>query len=576
MRSFILLFCFTIIYSFTNLYSQGLVNNGAEISVTDGALLAICGYDANYINLNDGFYDGVIELAGNIELKGDWINNSLSGVFTGDLTDGNVVFSGNEEQFISGMQATDFENLVIDKSDVLKLNSQLSFIHGDFLIIHGSFDLNNNIVTVSGNWENYDSFDANNGTVIFNGNNTQKIYSGNCNFSEIVFNNSFSGYYDVEICQDIVIDKYAEFNNGIIFSSNNSDIIFSNNALCNGGSDSSFICSVVTKMGEGDFVFPTGCVSDSALIWAPLEISSLSINDIFICQYFDTAAPNNLGAANMSAGLHHVSGVEHWMLNQISGSTSPHITLYSKNNLRSGIINPNDIVVAVYNDNLLLWETLGGSFADSANSGFILSDIPYNKGTFYTFGTKHNSNPLPVSLLDFNTQCFDEYIEIKWSTASECNSDFFILEKSFDLTNWEFVDKIPAAGNSNQLKFYSVFDDKNSIPYIIYYRIKQIDIDGNETVFNPVDIRCYNNDLSVSVFPNPFADELHIKIKGFDGNHFAVKIFDINGKIVYSKIFNSSDLNSLYINFENKLSNGIYFILFELNNKLVKFKLIKI
>ena len=61
--------------------AQGLVNNGAEISITQGGLLAICGSDGNYLNLNDGYYNGFIDLKGDIELKGNWINNSSSGVF---------------------------------------------------------------------------------------------------------------------------------------------------------------------------------------------------------------------------------------------------------------------------------------------------------------------------------------------------------------------------------------------------------------------------------------------------------------------------------------------------------------
>jgi len=68
-------------------------------------------------------------------------------------------------------------------------------------------------------------------------------------------------------------------------------------------------------------------------------------------------------------------------------------------------------------------------------------------------------------------------IELYWVTSNEINNDYFTIEKSNDGINFEIVEIILGAGNSDILLEYS-FVDKNPINGISYYRLKQTDFDG--------------------------------------------------------------------------------------------------
>jgi len=105
--------------------------------------------------------------------------------------------------------------------------------------------------------------------------------------------------------------------------------------------------------------------------------------------------------------------------------------------------------------------------------------------------------PLPIELLSFGYSC--ENMELEWTTSSEQNNDYFTIEKSSDMINWEFVGDITGQGNSNVRQNYSYkIDDNNQI----YYRLCQFDYDNTEECFNTIYIDCEMSNV-VSVYPNP-------------------------------------------------------------------------
>ncbi|HRS54011.1 MAG TPA: hypothetical protein P5250_04830, partial [Bacteroidales bacterium] len=497
-----------LIYSF--IFPQGFVNNGAEISVKKGALLSICGHDGNYINLNDGLHDGSILLEGNIEIKGNWINNSASNVFKGNLTDGNIIFSGPDEQKILAPHYADFENIIIDKTNQLKICAPKCFVFGNLIINKGAFNADSNIIILHKNWENYDTFLTNNSIIVFNGNDHQKIIPSNSPLDNIIFNNSFTGNYDIEICQNLLINHYAQFLNGVVYSNNNSQVVFNNNASSNGGSPYSFINNVVVKKGEDEFIFPIGKVDNSDLIWAPLKISQRHLNDIFTCEYFYKPSPNNSNPLYMMFPVTATSKVEYWSLKRIFGNSTPYVCLFSNDNIRSDILIPDSIIIADFDSTQMKWQSLGGTYTLlSSNSGNILSAMPYTTNTILTFANK-SSIPLPIDILRFKVECFGNFVEISWTTASEINNDFFILEKSFDLVNWEFVSKIYSMNNCcSNINTYNVKDEE-IISDLHYYRLKQIDYDGNENVYLPIPVKC-NEQFDIIVYPNPCKDYINIR-----------------------------------------------------------------
>lgn len=100
---------------------------------------------------------------------------------------------------------------------------------------------------------------------------------------------------------------------------------------------------------------------------------------------------------------------------------------------------------------------------------------------------KSKDAPLPVELLSFNAYPKDENVHIEWVTASEINNDYFEVQRSSDGINYETNEIVDGNGTSSQMHQYEL-TDFNPLPGLSYYRIRQVDFDGQNETFNPVPV----------------------------------------------------------------------------------------
>ena len=133
----------------------------------------------------------------------------------------------------------------------------------------------------------------------------------------------------------------------------------------------------------------------------------------------------------------------------------------------------------------------------------------------------YDPTPLPVELLDFSASLRDKGTMVEWSTASENNSLKFDLYKSSNGSTWGMLSEIPAAGFSNSELTYKYFDTRISSGYS-YYKLIQIDIDGEEDVYGPV--YTYRNVFSEPRKYNLMGQEVNESYKGLIINNGKLEI----------------------------------------------------
>ena len=85
------------------------------------------------------------------------------------------------------------------------------------------------------------------------------------------------------------------------------------------------------------------------------------------------------------------------------------------------------------------------------------------------------SAPLPVELITLD--CNSEII--KWTTGSEINNDFFIIQYSKDGSIWKHDGIVEGNGNSNEMINYEYDISKDG-----YYKVTQVDFDGRYQSFD--------------------------------------------------------------------------------------------
>ncbi len=92
---------------------------------------------------------------------------------------------------------------------------------------------------------------------------------------------------------------------------------------------------------------------------------------------------------------------------------------------------------------------------------------------------------LPIELISFDGFNKKENNVLEWSTASENSNDYFTIERSEDGVSWDVIDMVDGAGNSQSNINYSLVD--NSYREVInYYRLKQVDYDGQSELFEKI------------------------------------------------------------------------------------------
>lgn len=160
---------------------------------------------------------------------------------------------------------------------------------------------------------------------------------------------------------------------------------------------------------------------------------------------------------------------------------------------------------------------------------------------------------LPVTLLYFVGAVKDNLVKLEWSTSSELNFDFFLLEKSFDGLNFFELSRIKGHGTSFERKDYAYKDFE--LPFErSYYRLTSVDFDGFREVFDIVAVS-YKGLASVAVYPNPVINTVYVDFNFDPQEEVQIIITNLTGNSVAS--FNTTKRKS---QLDLQLGSGVYLL----------------
>ncbi|MDG1517497.1 MAG: hypothetical protein P8Q42_05675, partial [Flavobacteriales bacterium] len=149
-----------------------------------------------------------------------------------------------------------------------------------------------------------------------------------------------------------------------------------------------------------------------------------------------------------------------------------------------------------------------GNFTGGTQSYVMADAFSSNKLTFnavdFTDGKyvaiMNAVTALPVDLIYFEGKRIGSNVLLEWETMAEINNDYFIVEKSTDGENWEEIQTVDGQGNTSEQTYYSQIDI-DGCNGTCYYRLTQVDFDGNSEKFKVVAVsvnEAYNK-LEISV-----------------------------------------------------------------------------
>jgi hypothetical protein len=341
-----------------------------------------------------------------------------------------------------------------------------------------------------------------------------------------------------------------------------------------GGSALSYVDGYIRKQGASSFIFPTG----NAGKWRRIEVATPSISTEFEARYISTPYSNTLTMSPTPVTvLDHVSKIEHWMLSKPLGNdaATTKVKLYWEDASVSGIIKFDSLSVARWSG--AGWENTNcytgcpanwtsstaqrtyTGLASGSGAGTVQSNTTSTFGpfTFSSVGVPF-LNPLPVTMLAINARCNDGINEIKWTTASEQNNDYFSIEKSSNGYEYSLIGKVDGNGNSNTIHNYT-FKDIIPSNKLVYYRLSQTDFNGNRIELGVVSASCNNNTDYWQAF---MENENSLVIVSDYSNQdcMSIELYDLQGRVRWAGKNNVQEgFNKSQIDIGN-FSSGVYIV----------------
>ena len=189
------------------------------------------------------------------------------------------------------------------------------------------------------------------------------------------------------------------------------------------------------------------------------------------------------------------------------------------------------------------------SVADAAASSGGNCNGKFGSATV-TYGCRPSSNncpgaiALPITLTFFKPTLTNEGVIIRWGTNSQWHSDYFVIEKSQNGIDWEYVNSLPSDNGKYRYKEFSI-TDPNPYEGDSYYRLVEVDKDGKRKVYATDFIHNDKTFAGFSIYPNPSNGSFIVAISG-DSPRYQMSVFDVLGKNlgVYTLSAGKNEINT--------------------------------
>ncbi|MEP7253013.1 MAG: T9SS type A sorting domain-containing protein, partial [Ginsengibacter sp.] len=176
-----------------------------------------------------------------------------------------------------------------------------------------------------------------------------------------------------------------------------------------------------------------------------------------------------------------------------------------------------------------------------------------------------DNGPLPITLISFSAALMQSGdVKLDWKTSMEIKCSKFKVERSYDGKLFSEVAFVDGNGTTPIVHSYSMVDNLSSAAgAVVYYRLKQIDLDGKGNYSKVVSIKTRQAEKKVFISPNPFNSYLNINMNWSKTEIINARVVNIQGKEVRIKsVQMNKGLNYIRIDELANLPSGNYFIQF--------------
>jgi hypothetical protein len=161
---------------------------------------------------------------------------------------------------------------------------------------------------------------------------------------------------------------------------------------------------------------------------------------------------------------------------------------------------------------------------------------------------------LPVTWLYFNAKKLDRSAHLDWATGSETNNHYLSVERAGVALSFESIGTISGQGNTSEVTMYKFIDD-SPLTGINYYRLRQVDFDG-ESDFSEIRALSFDREPLETIGAHISNGTLRLWLGNFEGM-VHIDILTTQGQFVDRR----SRINDAeYIEMDWPYAPGVYLI----------------
>ena len=190
-----------------------------------------------------------------------------------------------------------------------------------------------------------------------------------------------------------------------------------------------------------------------------------------------------------------------------------------------------------------------------------------------------------VKLVYFEALVSLDGVVIRWRTESEIDNYEWWIERSIVRdSNYERIAIIKGEGTSSKPREYSYVDKNVEEGETYYYRVIDVDQNGNQTIHGTVSVTVFWMIPKVfalrNAYPNPSSDETTIRYEIPQKSYVSLKVYDISGRLVKTLVNEKKIANYHTVRWDGKNGNGrevgsgVYFYRLQAGDKTATKKLV--
>lgn len=191
---------------------------------------------------------------------------------------------------------------------------------------------------------------------------------------------------------------------------------------------------------------------------------------------------------------------------------------------------------------------------------------------FSQFMLVSSSLTLPVGLVQFEVKALKKSIRLDWKTSMEANNKGFVLERSVDGNNFAPIAWVDGKGDAVTETSYGYNDGFVQPNSTYYYRLRQQDKDGRETLSSIRQARLNTQFISLQLSPNPSGGLVQLFLSGSE-RPANVTVVAADGRIMHTVRQVNMSLAPYSIN-TSRWAKGFYSVRVEAGGEMLTSKLI--